>query len=193
MDEESAFNAQSAPAEAPKSGPPQLAKQTKQPKQQQQSKQAKRSAKQIGTGDRPPAVPQRDLFHRANFTYQASAFLAHLASSASPALADQGQVGDVEAGPSGSDHHDLDGVDGVRTRSAGMSSSKGKGKQRAAPGGMADGQAAGCLAGEVLGKLARKGMKENKRMAAHNLLKLYVQSTCLLHTHARSTQASTMA
>lgn len=191
MDEESAFNAQSAPAEAPKSRPAQLSKQPNQPKQpkqqpQQQSKQAKRSAKQLGTGNRPPPVPQRDLFHRANFTYQASAFLARLASSALPALADQGQVGDVESGPSGSDHHDLDGVD------SGRSSSR-KGKQRAVLRGMPDGQAADCLAGEVLGKLARKGMKENKRMAAHNLLKLYVWITYLLFTHAWSTQVSTKA
>jgi hypothetical protein len=111
----------------------------------------------------------------------------------------RGGYGDVEdgreAGPSGSDHHDADNVAAGSQAQLAKGNGNGsrcrrvadrKGKQRAvitetsndleqpsvAP--TAGRHPEDDEAGRLLGKLARRGMKENKRMAAHNLLKLYV-------------------
>ena len=194
MDEESAMNGlvgpsgtstQTQPARYPNPPkPPKVPKPSqtvstdqgqtaKPPKQQHQQQKGKKNAKSALSTDRPPTLTHRDLFHRVNFTYQASAFLAHLASGQSRDVCQgQGQAG-AEAGPSGSDHHDDDeemdlNEDSGVGQAAESVERKGKGRATSK---CSEGKRD---AGVVLERLAKRGMKENKRMVAHNLLKLYV-------------------
>lgn len=109
-----------------------------------------RKGKQQGPGDAsrpigPPPLPQKDLFHRVNFAYQASIFLQNL---------------NVEAGPSTScsplptsDH----AVKDIAQQSLGKSITKAAGQKRR---GDAD-----------FGKLAKGEMTLTRRMATHNQLK----------------------
>jgi ribonuclease P protein subunit RPR2 len=132
---------------------------------------SKRSSGPPGTG--PPPMTHRDLFHRVNFTLQASAYLQHLQRPSPRRRSDVTASGCAASGPSRGDSQ-------PPTPSLEMVVDR-KGKRRAVE---VDSRSKrkrdNAEAGADFARLAREDMKSTRDMAVHNLLKLYVsRAVCL--------------
>jgi ribonuclease P protein subunit RPR2 len=123
---------------------------------------SKRPSGPPGTG--PPPVTHRDLFHRVNFTLQASAYLQHLVPGR---ISDVNELGNAASGPSRRDSHSpaLEVVVDRKGKRRAMEAEVDRRSKR---------RSDDVEAGADFGRLAREDMQSTRGMAVHNLLKLCV-------------------
>ncbi|GFZ42445.1 hypothetical protein JCM24511_00160 [Saitozyma sp. JCM 24511] len=123
---------------------------------------SKRSSGHPGSG--PPPMTHRDLFHRVNFTLQASAYLQHLQRPDPRRRSDINEPGSAASGPSRDSQSPTPTLEVVVDR---------KGKRRAVEVDTRSKRKRDDVeAGPDFGRLAREDMKSTRGMAVHNLLKL---------------------